>query len=97
MKADKLEGFKITSHQLRVLISIKILLLRNETTTGKAVSELIKTSPQQARGLMHVLELKNMIKARTKVWGKTNAWNFTPTPLGELVLKQNVDRLTSGH
>jgi hypothetical protein len=94
---DKLEGFKITSHQLRVLISIKILLLRNETTTGKAVSKLIKTSPQQARGLMHVLELKNMIKARTKVGGKTNAWNFTPTPLGELVLKQNVDRLTSGH
>jgi hypothetical protein len=46
---------------------------------------------------MHVLELKNMIKARTKVGGKTNAWNFTPTPLGELVLKQNVDRLTSGH
>jgi hypothetical protein len=89
-KSYALEDFQITNHQLKILIAIKLLLIRNQDTSGKTVSELVKTTPQQARGLMHLLELKNMIKVHTKVHGGSKAWNFNITELGDLVLKANI-------
>ena len=87
---SELDDYKITKHQLRILISIKLLLKRNQETSGRAVSELVKSTPQQARGLMHLLELRKVIKAHKKMGPSSNAWNFTITPLGESILREHI-------